>query len=216
MNTLRRTLTTLPIALPLLSLGLVAQAQPPTGPGPETRPLNDYQTKRLNASLKELDACTKHLQALFEQALKDTRKLVATADIPLDPAAQKKLQTQLTDTYTPLTAALNTATAFAALTVMEKLITGPEDPGVPFATALLCHFYKCTPQEVANLYVAKGLPFSSLAVAMALGKASNTPFATLVDQHDAGKSWTEVAATLKLDPAQLQQIFQTANGVGGQ
>jgi len=92
-NTSRRTFTALPIALPLLSLGLVAQAQPPTGPGPETRPLNDYQTKRLNASLKELDACTKHLQALFEQALKDTRKLVATADIPLDPAAQKKLQT---------------------------------------------------------------------------------------------------------------------------
>ena len=87
---------------------------------------------------------------------------------------------------------------------------------MPFATAILCHFYKCPPQEVADLYVAKGLPFSFIAVAMALGKASNTPVATLVEQHAAGKSWTEVAATLKLDPAQLQQIFQTANGVGGQ
>lgn len=216
MNTLRRSLTTLALALPLLSLGLVTEAQPPTGPEPQTRPLNEFQTQRLTASLKELDACSKHLQVLFEQALKDTRKLVETTDIPFDPTAQKKLQTQLSDTYTPLTAALNTAAALAALTVMEKIVTGPADPAVAFVTTMLSQFYNRTPQEITDLYVGKSLPLSSLAVALALAKASNTPLATLVEQHDAGKSWTEVAASLKLDPAQLQQLFQAANGIRAQ
>lgn len=187
------------LALPLVALPLVVCAQPAA---------EDYQAQKLNASLTEIDACNKQLQTLFEQALKDVREMVKTTKPSAEADAQKQVEAGLKSSVGPVLTGIEVTAVLSMLTVLEKAITNAQDPVLALAEARFAEYFKCTPQEINDLYVGKGVPLSVIATGMSIAKATNTPSASLFEQRAAGKSWVEIATEAKLQFGQLQQVLK--------
>ena len=60
-------------------------------------------------------------------------------------------------------------------------------------------------KEVVHSYLDDGWRFRSLQHAALIAKVSGTPFETVLETKDSGKSWREVAAIYQVTPSQLKE-----------